>query len=248
MNNVNESSTRTIGGSAQNVRESTAGQPLTQLVFATLGDDQIDGGRRLVQREERRRGHFGSATTPPRTAATSIHPFARCSSETMVIESATTREAPATCLSALIVDFPSQPRHSNIIMTSASRRSVSFSGMSQLAFFEPSGRQESKELFYAREETRHFSVQAQIDAARIGAMMNEEQELSEEEQYEAIGVEKLLRRGAARRALESRRDHVRSVVARQHVCSTGELCHLSQESSRRSKVVARKMARFYWEM
>ena len=134
---------------------------------------------------------------------------------------------------------------------SPSTRSVRFSHCSEMVIFPPpSG---GSKLFSSRENRRlerAARLQVARDASQIMATMLVESVVSQETLCKSVGIEKLIwpPEGGARRAMESRRDHVRAVVSRQYICTAEELCRLSQDSSRMERKTAQTLAATHWNV
>ena len=146
----------------------------------------------------------------------------------------------------LLVDFPSNPRQSRSLRV---RPSVTFAMMSDLSLYEcPESERRSKS--YSSKDCKRFQIEAIQDGNRLGAIlaarMSSEQVFPEEEgnneEYETLGIEKMLSLGIAKRSIEHRRYHLNLILSRQATHSANDLGMLSHLSSMPSQKMAQTIA------
>ena len=107
---------------------------------------------------------------------------------------------------------------------------------------------------YSAQDKLRFKQAARRDAKLVSRHMNHSPDgakLSREQVYECIGIELGICDGLARHVAEVKRAHVAAVLSEQRfqrflrVCDPGKVSQVSQESSRWSKLRARKLATAY---
>lgn len=141
----------------------------------------------------------------------------------------------------------------SLIMTSASRRNVSYSESSQL-YIVPACEQDISTTWYSSQDRQVFrqsmaasirQVSREIEDLPIGAVM------SPEELTNCLGIESFIIKGAARSASEVRRAHINAILSEQRLqkqngtCDIDRISNISQRGSLGSRERAWKLARGY---
>ncbi|KAL7539378.1 hypothetical protein ACHAWF_006393 [Thalassiosira exigua] len=116
-----------------------------------------------------------------------------------------------------------------------------------MTLFEVRG--ESCSKFYSRHDRRRFEIQLVQDARRVASVVGgSSANISHDDLFECIGIEKIMKPENARQAQESRRRHVQAIVARQYSCSSDDLGRMARASSQQDRKMATKLAVAYMNM
>ena len=148
-------------------------------------------------------------------------------------------------LMKLIVDFPSHPRGKSFGDNQSASRSVRFSSVESMTFFQGNSNRYSE--FYSSEDKRRFEIELAWDARRMTMLLAAgppAEDVSQETRCTLIGIEKLVPPDRARRARGQ--GHIRTIVSMQDKCTAEELGRLSQASSKKARKAAQELAAWYW--
>jgi len=111
---------------------------------------------------------------------------------------------------------------------------------------------DESELCYTPEERRLIKQELMRDSRRMGKLLATYkvlgQTIPEDELRKFIGIEQLVSIEKARSRLQSKRDHVSTIVSRQITCTPEQLAQISQESSKRACSQAGALASAYWKI